>query len=438
MTYSKNQAKKGAAMQPKKQTVWLRWPNSFHPHFLRIWRGIRLVGLCGLFSMTAVPCWAGGLYIGEFGTPSTGVANAGAVAVGQDASTAWHNPASMTRLSGTQVMGAAGLLIPNIRFDPDSDTPVPGGDGGQAGNLAPVMNGSFVHSLTDKLKFGFSLGSLAGAGLKYDSNWAGRRQATESKLITVTGMPSVAFKHHWLSIGAGLQISYGKLDPLKLKAPNPAESTVKIDGDDWAFGYTVGALVEFSETSRLGVKYQSKTKFNFDGDLKISGGIFGGFSVGSDTEIELPQFVEVGFYHELNNQFALLATADWEDWGGSLDTIPISVNAGGTDIPTNWKDTYKLAVGLHYRPSQPWLLMTGFAYDTSPVDAKDRTADLPVDRQLRYAVGAQYQWSERLNLGGNFEYIDLGDAKINNDRTLKGDYRRNEVFFVSLNANWKF
>ena len=47
--------------------------------------------------------------------------------------------------------------------------------------------------------------------------------------------------------------------------------------------------------------------------------------------------------------------------------------------------------------------MTGFAYDSSPVDAKDRQAWLPSDRQLRYAVGTQYQWSERLSLGGNVE-----------------------------------
>ena len=427
-------------MEPQKACYFFK-RNSFlpaYPFLLSRLLWASLLSVYVLLSLSYTPSWAGGLYITEFGTPSTGVAHAGAVAVGKDASTAWLNPASMTRLSGTQIMGTAGLLIPNVRFDADSDTPVPGGDGGQAGLLAPVMNGTAVHSLTDKLKLGFALGSVAGAGLKYNSNWAGRQQATESKLITVTGMPSVAFKHHWLSIGAGLQISYGKLDPLKLKAPNPAESTVKIDGSDWAFGYTVGALVEFSEGSRLGVKYQSKTKFDFDGDLKISGGILGGLSVGSNTEIELPQFVEVGFYHELNNQFALLATADWEDWGGSLDTIPLSVSAGGTDIPTNWKDTYKLAVGLHYRPAQSWLLMTGFAYDSSPVDAKDRTADLPVDRQLRYAVGAQYQWSKHLNLGGNFEYIDLGDAKINNDTTLKGDFRRNQIFFVGLNANWKF
>lgn len=423
-------------MQLIRQTGWLRLPNFLHSPFSKIWRGIRLVGLCGLFSMIAVPCWAGGLYITEFGTPSTGVANAGAVAVGKDASTAWHNPASMTRLSGTQIMGTAGLLIPNIKFDPASDTPFAEGDGGQAGILAPVSNGSFVHSLTDKLKFGFALGSLAGAGLDYGGSWAGRFQATKVKLTTVTGMPSLAFKHHWLSIGAGFQVSYGSLNPMELKVPTPAEPTVKIDGHDWAFGYTVGALVEFSETSRLGVKYQSKTKFEFDGDLKISGGLLGGTQVGSNLAMPFPQMVEVGFYHELNDQFALLATVDWEDWSAFKD-VPISVERGTASLPTHFDDTYKLAGGIHFRPSKPWLLMTGVAYDSNPVDSKFRQASLPVDQQLRYAVGTQYQWSERLTLGGNFEYIDLGKDKINGT-LLQGDFKQNEIYFVSLNANWKF
>ena len=52
--------------------------------------------------------------------------------------------------------------------------------------------------------------------------------------------------------------------------------------------------------------------------------------------------------------------------------------------------------------------------------------------------GPQYQWSERFSLGGNFEYVDLGKGKINNKQTLKGDYKRNEIFFLGLNANWTF
>ena len=380
----------------------------------------------------------GGLYLTEFGTPSTGVANAGGVAVANDASTAWHNPAGMTHVSGTQIMGAAGLLIPNIKFDPDSDTPVPGGDGGQAGKVAPIIGTYFVHSLTDNLKFGFALASLAGAGLDYSSNWAGRRQTTEVELLTVD-------RHTQLGVQASVAIPecgaaglvWHLLNTFQLKAPNPAETRVKADGDDWAFGYSLGALVEFSERTRLGVKYNSKTKFEFDGDLKTSGGLLGGIQVDSTLEIELPQFVEVGLYHEVNDQVALLATVDWEDWS-ELGEVPLSAGNVSGGIPTKWKDTYKLAGGVHYRPSKPWLLMTGFAYDSSPVDAKDRQAWLPFDRQLRYAVGTQYQWSERLSLGGNVEYIDLGKAKINNDQTLKGDYKRNEIFFFGLNANWKF
>jgi long-chain fatty acid transport protein len=368
-----------------------------------------------------------------------GVANAGAGALANDSSIAWHNPAGMTRLSGTHAQASAGLIIGKIKFDADSDTPVPGGDGGQAAiNPAPVLSSSFVHSLTDKLKFGFALGSVSGAGLDYGSNWAGRQQVTKLKLLTLTGIPSVAYKQHWLSVGVGLTINYGNLGTFKLKAPNPAETAIKVDGDDWAFGFTTGVLVEFSDRSRLGVKYLSKTTYDFDGKVKTSGGALGGVNVHSKLKIEFPQVVSLHFYHEFNDQFALLASADWEDWSEFKD-IPLSTSTGVNGaIPRNWKDTYKLAGGIHYRPSKPWLVMTGFAYDSSPVDAKDRTADMPMDRQLRYAVGTQYQWSEGLSLGGSFVYADYGKAKINNNRTLKGDYKRNDLFFMALNATWTF
>ena len=78
---------------------------------------------------------AGGLYLNEFGTPSMGVAGAGANAVASDASTSFHNPAGMTRIKGNELMGTAGALKATVEFDPDADTPVTtGGDGGDAGD----------------------------------------------------------------------------------------------------------------------------------------------------------------------------------------------------------------------------------------------------------------------------------------------------------------
>ena len=66
---------------------------------------------------------AGGLYINEFGTPSMGVAGAGANAVASDASISFHNPAGMTRIKSKELMGTAGLLNSTVKLDPGSHHP---------------------------------------------------------------------------------------------------------------------------------------------------------------------------------------------------------------------------------------------------------------------------------------------------------------------------
>jgi long-subunit fatty acid transport protein len=97
-------------MQPRKTKGALRLTTFFHRLQLVVPK-LLMLGACGLLSvLVPVHSWAGGLYITEFGTPSNGVANAGAVALANDASTAWHNPAGMTHVSGNQIMGHAWRL----------------------------------------------------------------------------------------------------------------------------------------------------------------------------------------------------------------------------------------------------------------------------------------------------------------------------------------
>ena len=379
---------------------------------------------------------AGGLYINEFGTPSMGVAGAGTNAVASDASTSFHNPAGMARIKGKELMGTGGFIYSTVKFDPDADTPIPGGNGGDAGGPAPVLGGFYVHSLNDRWKLGASLISISGALLDYDNDWTGRYLNTDVTLLTLTFYPSVAYRvNNWLSLGGGPQIMYADLE-LKAKAPPPiGNGEVKIDGDDVAFGFGLGALIELSERTRFGISYQSEIEPEFSGDVKFSGGA-GSADAGTDTEITLARFIRISGYHELNDRWALLGTVGWENWSEFKD-INISTGAGAQKIPRNWDDTWKFAAGVHFRPVEKWLLQLGFAYDTSPVDSDDRTPDMPMDRQIRYATGAQYQWSDRLSTGAQFVYADYGKAKIDND-LLKGDYKRNDLFFFALNANWKF
>ncbi len=399
-----------------------------------------LILLAGSYSSAG----AGALYLNEFATPSMGVAGAGQEAIANDASTnfAFHNPAGMTRLDGNQVTMGAGLLVGDTKFDTDADTPFDGGNGGDQAGWAPLLGSHGVLSVTDDLKFGMSVFSISGAALDPNSSWSGRYSLQKIELLTLTANPSVAYRvNDWLSLGAGATVMYADLT-YKLAAPpiNPpvgGAGEVEADGNDWAFGYNFGALFELNPGTRIGVTYVSKVEPDFSGDLKINTGGGAAFSTNSNVEITFPQLVRVGAYHELDDQWALLGTVGWEDWS-EFDELLVSTQAGSAAIPTKWRDTYHFSGGVHYRPVEEGLLQAGITYDTSPVSDGNRTAYLPMDRQIRYAVGAQYQWSERLNVGGAFEYIDLGDARIDDPDLLTGDYQDNRIFMIAFNLGYKF
>jgi long-chain fatty acid transport protein len=239
----------------------------------------------------------------EFGTPSMGVAGAGANAVASDASTSFHNAAGMTRIKGNQLMGTAGVLNATVKFDPDADTPIPGGDGGDAGGPGPIIGGFYVHSLSDRWKVGANLITITGAVLDYDDDWTGRYLNTEVTLLTMTFYPSIAYRvNNWLSLGGGPQIMYADLE-MKAKAPLPGpggDGEVKIDGNDVAFGFGLGALFEVSERTRFGLVYQSEIEPEFDGDVSVDPI---GLQVAIDTKITLARFIKFSGYHELNDQW---------------------------------------------------------------------------------------------------------------------------------------
>jgi long-chain fatty acid transport protein len=368
-----------------------------------------------------------------------GTAGAGAHAYANDASTAWHNPAGMTRIDGREFGTAVGLILSDVEFDADSDTPIDGGDGGDAGGPAPLLSSQYVHSVSDRFKLGMSVLALSGAVLDYDNDWTGRYLNQEVSLLTVSFVPAVGYRiNDKLSVGGGLNIMYGKLD-MDIAAPNPVDpqlpdGKVKVeDADDWDVGFQLGVLFELSEETRLGAIYFSGVEPSFGGDVKLS---LIDLKAGISADFKFPPMVRGSIYHRLNQKFALLGTLGWEKWS-DFDKIPISV---GSDlkgaIPTNWDDTWHFSGGLHYILNEKWIFMTGVAYDTSPADKADRTPDLPVDRQVRLTFGTQYHWKENLDVGAAFVYADLGDAAIKNDKLL-GDYKENDAIMFALNFNWK-
>ena len=411
--------------------------------------------LCILLATASVE--AGGLLLYEEATPDMGVAGAGRQAAAQDASTASGNPAGMTRLDSSQMEGGFLGIYPKTKFKVQ-ETNVSGGGVGNAGYFSPGGTLYYVHSLSPDLKMGLGIVSYMGAGLDYGDDWAGRYYAEKVELFTASINPTVAYRlNPWLSIGGGVNFVYGDMSARTAinTVLQPGDGRLKYDASDLGYGFNAGVLFEVSPQTRFGVTYVSEVQLDFKDEPKfeniegtaIEALLQASGVIDSDLKVNwnIPQQVALGAYHELAQDLVLVATVNWQDWS-SLGGAEISVPADGSTASTElqWRDTYHVGLGAYYRVAEPWLLMLGWAYDTSPISStKDRSPAMPVDRQFRYATGVQYEWSKDIALGFAYTLIDAGDCKINKKGgavtgDLKGKYDPNYIHAFNLNFVYRF
>jgi long-chain fatty acid transport protein len=170
--------------------------------------------LVGAILFVIFPRSAGGagLALYETGAPDLGTAQAGQAALAADASTAGANPAGMTLLDRTQLLVAAGAMLPTINFHPGSETTPSGTGGGNAGVFFPLGSFSYVYKLSDRWRLGVATGSNFGLAVDYGKSWAGRYYLTRNSLLTGQINPSIAYLlNNWLSVGIGFTIAVGRL-----------------------------------------------------------------------------------------------------------------------------------------------------------------------------------------------------------------------------------
>ena len=110
--------------------------------------------------------YAGGISLYEMGSPDVGLAAAGYAARAQDASTVFTNPAGMSRLDKSQLLGGLQALYGNVEFTPNSNTSVGGPDGGNALGWIPGSSFFIVQKLNDDWSIGFGVLSYFGLSEK--------------------------------------------------------------------------------------------------------------------------------------------------------------------------------------------------------------------------------------------------------------------------------
>ena len=407
--------------------------------------------------LVASSAWAGGLYLYELGTPDVGLASAGWAARAQDASTVYTNPAGMTRLKRSELQVGAQPIYLNSDFSPDSKTTTTGKDG-DASTWLPAGSLYYVHKLGSDFSVGLATVGYFGLGLEYEDDWVGRYYVQEVTLQALGIQPAVAYRlTEWLSVGAGVVALYGVLDQkaaINNVNPNLGDGRLKIKDEDWTYQVNLGVLLEPFKGTRFGLTYLSEGDLKFKDSPSVSnlgpglGAILrsrGLLGANLDLELKMPQAVMFSAYHEITNRFAVMGNLGWQEWS-QFGKVDVTVSAEDTTSLTadrNYKDTWHIALGAQYRVAEPWLLSAGMAYDSSMMDDKDRTPDLPVGEAWRFGLGAQYAWSQNLTLSAAYELLWMGDLDMDVNRgplagRVSGEYEDAAMHFINFNVAYRF
>ena len=401
-----------------------------------------------------------------------GSAYASGGAAGEDASTLWFNPASMTLLKGHNVVVAAHLLSANTDFTNNGSTNADGstlsGPDSEGGKIAVIPNIFYSAQVTDEIFAGIGVNAPFGSGTHYDDNWVGRYHAVETDLVTININPAIAYKinDQW-SIGGGLNLQYveltltsavdfGALQGASGSADGFATLTAD-NSDSLSYGWNAGVLFNLDEATRFSLSYRSAIDHHAEGEADFtvpasasaiaSTGLFADSGIYSD--VILPASASLSAFHSLNEDLDLMADVTWTQWS-VYDELRIKYdNPLQPDSATtqNYQDQFRVAVGGRYQVNKELILRTGLAYDQKAASSEEYLSPRTPDTDRYWvALGMGYAFTEMIAMDLGYSHLFMPETPINNtyessqsalNHTLTGDYT-SSVDILSAQLTMKF
>jgi long-chain fatty acid transport protein len=413
---------------------------------------------------------AGGFAIREQSTTGLGAAFAG-IAAGPDISSIFWNPAAVSLATGIEAEFGASLIIPDTSISgtatwnpaPPLNAPPPAGFGpavplsfldSNGGSIADPALIPTIYSgapVTDRLSLGMGFNGAFGLVTKPDNgNWAGKFEARTSVLRTYNFNPVASYKvTPNLVVGAGGQMEYAKatlksafpnvsaladpanfgpqLPQLLFGGPNP---TISIDGNGFAFGYTLGLLWNALPGTDIGLGFRSSLDHNLRGDIAIAGAPGLG-SAKFTTHLEMPEIVTASLRQRVTERVTLLGTVEWTNWS-RLDKVVLTAESNNPAfgavvgqaiqvLPLDWHDGWFFSGGAEFALNERTVLRAGGAYEESPIqNATERTARDPDSNRVWLSLGAGYNWSEMTTLNLAYSHVFFEGGSIDRTTAFQG------------------
>lgn len=391
---------------------------------------------------------AAGFQLLEQNASGLGNAYAGSAAVAENASTIFYNPAGMTQLQEHEISGGVTAIGTSFKFNNNGSQVgqlANSGNGGDGGGWGFVPNGFLSWAVNKDLYLGVGVGAPFGLKTEYDNKWIGAAQSVSFDVKTYNINPSIAYRvNEAFSIGGGLNwqrltADYGRqvavAGPVVLVGGAPVVTNIysnsplklNLEGDSW--GWNVGGLFTLSPATKVGVSYRSAVKYDLTGNITVTGpsaAVNAGASSGAKADLTLPDVFILSGTHQLNSKWQMLGDVSWTGWS-SIPKLDVYRTTGAQSgqiaqtLDTEFRDTWRVAVGANYQYSEAVKLKFGVAYDQTPVKSEaTRLVSLPDNDRTWLSAGAQWTPKKGSTVDVGVTYLYLKDAGIRNDQLAAG------------------
>jgi long-chain fatty acid transport protein len=380
---------------------------------------------------------AAGFRLSEQDAKANGMGNS-FVAVADNASAVWYNPAAITDLEKTNLSLGTVMVAPAMKHDKTT------GGSDEIKNTLHIPPYLYAtHKLNEKWALGFGFNAPFGLSTEWDKATAITRYvSTLSDIKAFNYNLNGAYKvNDKLSVALGADYVYldAKLANIGASAPfTNREIMLKGTGHGW--GYNAAALYKLNDKWNFGANYRSLVKIDVDGTAKIAAA---GVSNPATTKITLPDTFQIGAGYKVNDKWLVSATADYTDWTTyHALTIKSATLGGSVTLPKDWTSVWGFHAGTEYKYSDTWKFRGGAFYDLNPVKEKYFETRVPDSDRLALSVGAG--WTKgNIVVDVSYTYLMFMNRTIHDSvqdlssNTLNGTYK-SAAHLPAIGVSYKF
>jgi long-chain fatty acid transport protein len=368
---------------------------------------------------------ANGISLNNIGPRALGMSGA-FVAIADDYTAVYWNPAGCSQLKGLTIGAFATDLIPmgTYKFD------AAGIDAKTKTNhyISPNIAG-YLQLLTGDLCVGLGAYVPAGLGAEWDGNdlknlSGGKAFDWNSKIAVFSITPVVSYKlMPNLYFGAALNMYYGMMDMARptMTPPFTTYSQYTEESNGLGFGFSAGLLYKPNDMLSVGFSFKTKATITMEGTAKNTAlAVLNKEETDFSRDMSWPMWIAGGVAFKPFKGLTIAADVDFSQWSDAADYLYADYTDWGKKdtMHLEWEDAMQFRVGIEYMLDENITLRAGFYTDPAPAPDNTLTILLPNISYNGITVGVGYDLGN-LFFDIGFEYLMGTEREITIANTTK-------------------